>query len=56
MNTIRLFVFAIALLTTAFLLRALVDHFSPGDSGDLPTTAPATAVLAHPQQAAETEP
>ena len=28
MNTFRMFVFAIALLSTAFLLRVIADHFS----------------------------
>jgi hypothetical protein len=28
MNTVRMFVFAIALLSTAFLLRVITDYFS----------------------------
>jgi hypothetical protein len=29
MNTLRMFVFALAVLSTAFLLRAIADYFSP---------------------------
>lgn len=53
MNTIRLFVFAIAFLTTAFLLRAIVDHFSPEEPIEVPVAARGTSVSAHPQAAAD---
>jgi hypothetical protein len=29
MNTVRMFVFALAVLSTAFLLREIADYFSP---------------------------
>jgi hypothetical protein len=53
MNTIRLFIFAIALLSTAFLLRAIVDHFSPEEPIEVPVAASGTSAPAHAQAAAD---
>ena len=39
MNTIRIFVFALAVLSTAFLLHVIADYFSPEQ--------PIDAVAAH---------
>jgi hypothetical protein len=52
MNTIRMFVFAIAVLTTAFLLRVIVDDLSSEQPMHAAMDARGTAVSTDPQSAA----
>jgi hypothetical protein len=53
MNTVRMFVFAIAFLATAFLLRMVVDYFSSEEPIEAPAAVRETSVSAHPQAAAD---
>ena len=53
MNTIRMFVFAIALLTTAFLLRVIVDDLSSEQPMQAAMAAHRAAVSTDPQSAAD---
>jgi hypothetical protein len=52
MNPVRLFVFAMAFLSTAFLLRQIVDHFSPVQPIHAADAAHSAAVSAYPQRVA----
>jgi hypothetical protein len=52
MNTVRMFVFAIAFLSAAFLLRQIVDVFSSEEPIHAADAAHRAVASADPQQAA----
>jgi hypothetical protein len=52
MNAVRLFVFAMAVLGTAFLLRQIVDYFSSEQPIHAADAAHGAAVSPYPQRAA----
>jgi hypothetical protein len=53
LNTIRMFVFAIAVLSAAFLSRAIADFFSPDKPIPTANTAHSAPASADPQSAAD---
>ena len=53
MNTLRMFVFAVAVLSTAFLLRVIAAALCPEQPIPTAKAAHGAAVLARPQPAAD---